>query len=569
MNPGIIIDSFAGGGGASTGIEMALGRSPDIAINHNEVALALHAANHPKTLHLSKNIWHVDPIDAVGRQHVALAWFSPDCKHFSKAKGGAPVKRNIRDLAWVVVMWAQRVRPDVIALENVEEFQTWGPVGLDNQPIKERAGETFKLWIAALKHEGYKVQFRELRACNFGVPTIRKRFFVVARCDGKPIIWPEPTHGDPASDAVKSGKLKPWRTAAEIIDWSIPCPSIFLTAEEARTIGVKRPLAPATMARIAKGVQRYVIAAHKPFLVILTHQGGDRIEGLGDPFRTITGTHRGEKALVAAHITKFRNGAIGSGADEPMPTITANSYVVRPGGAPPLGVVAAFLAQHNNDRSGPKAGRCADDPVSTVTATGAQQAVVTAFMSLAQQGGSNRSAEDPHATICASTKDQNQVIAAHMLNLKGSNRRAEPIIDPVNTICSGGQHIAQVAAFLTKYYGTGGQLAGVGEPAHTITTKARLGLVTVEIGGEPYIITDIGMRMLTPRELFRAQGFPDDYLIDRGLFTLQDGSRVWQPLTKSAQINACGNSVCPPVAAAIIRAQFPEYAATTAASEAA
>lgn len=507
MTPGLIVDSFAGGGGASTGIEMALGRSPDIAINHCETALALHAANHPSTLHLSKNIWHVDPIDVVAGRHVSLAWFSPDCKHFSKAKGGAPVKRNIRDLAWTVVVWARRVRPDVICLENVEEFQTWGPVGLDDLPIADRAGETFRDWTRALRRLGYRVGFRELRACDYGAPTIRKRFFMVARCDGKPICWPVPTHGDPESTAVATGALKPWRMAAEIIDWSIPCPSIFLTPSEAKRIGCHRPLAPRTLARIARGVQRYVIDADHPFIV----------DG------------------VAPHITKFRTGSIGCPADAPLPTVTANSAVGRHvAGAPPLGVVAAFLAQHNNDRGAPKAGRSADMPISTVTATGAQQGV----------------------------------IAAHMLNLKGTDRRAGAANAPVSTICGGGTHIAQVAAFLTKYYGTGGQDAPASDPAHTVTAKARLGLVTVDIAGEPYVITDIGMRMLTPRELFRAQGFPDDYTIDRGLFTLPDGSREWRPLSKAAQISACGNSVCPPLAAAIVRAQFPDAAAAADSEEA-
>jgi DNA (cytosine-5)-methyltransferase 1 len=526
---GLIIDSFAGGGGASLGIRMALGRSPDIAINHNSVALAIHAANHPETRHLSKNIWHVDPIEAVGRRPVDLAWFSPDCRHFSKAKGGMPVARNIRDLAWTVVLWAQRVRPAVICLENVEEFRTWGPVGLDNRPIKDRAGETFKAWMRELRRLGYRIEWRELRACDYGAPTIRKRFFLVARCDGLPIIWPEPTHGDPTSDAVRAGRLLPWRTAADVIDWSIPCPSIFLSREEGRALGVHRPLAPATMARIAKGVWRYVIQAEHPFVV-------------GD---------------MAPHITKFRTGAVGAAVTGPMPTVTANSAVHgHVGGAPPLGVVAAFLAQHNTDRTGYNAGRGAAEPLSTVTSTGAQQGVVAAFLSQAQQGGRNHSADLPHATITASRKDQNQVIAAHMLNLKGSDRRDRSCDDPVSTICGGGRHVAEVSAFLTKYYGTGGE-SSITTPMHTVTGKARMGLITVEIGGEPYVITDIGMRMLTPRELFRAQGFPDSYIIDRGLFTAVDGRQEWRPVSKTAQISACGNSVCPQIAAALVRAQFP------------
>lgn len=555
---GLIIDSFAGGGGASTGIQMALGRSPDYAINHNEVALALHAANHPDTVHLSKNIWHVDPLDVVGKRHVGLAWFSPDCKHFSKAKGGKPRARNIRDLAWVVVLWAQRVRPDVICLENVEEFQTWGPLGLDNLPIKERSGETFSLWVRKLRQLGYRVQWRELRACDYGAPTIRKRLYLVARCDGQPIRWPEPTHGDPATKEVKSGKLKPWRTAAEIIDWSIPCPSIFLTKEEGKALGIKRPLAPNTMARIAKGVKRYVIDAKKPFIVSLTHQGGERVEGPDEPFRTITGAHRGEKALVVPHIMTMRNAQKPfNEADKPTHTITA-------GGAH-MYAVAAFLAQHNNDQNGPNPGRTATSPVSTITATGSQQSAVAVFLSQAQQGGNNRPATEPHATITASRKDQNQIIAAHMINLKGSDRRLGACTAPVNTICSGGQHIAHVAAFLTKYYG-----AGIGadmtDPAHTVTSKDRFGLVTVEIDGETYVITDIGMRMLTPRELFRAQGFPESATIDRGLFRRDDGTMEWRKISKTAQTGACGNSVSPYVADAVVGAQFPEVQAESKAA---
>jgi DNA (cytosine-5)-methyltransferase 1 len=274
----LIIDSFAGGGGASTGITAALGRSPDYAINHDREALAMHAANHPETIHLSKNIWQVDPMEVVGRRPVGLAWFSPDCKHFSKAKGGRPVKREIRDLAWTVVLWAKRVRPRVILLENVEEFADWGPLVITDEgqwrPCPERRGATFKRWVGELRRLGYRVEWRELRACDYGAPTIRKRLFLIARRDGKKIIWPTPTHAAPNDRDVIAGRKLPWRTAAEIIDWSLPCHSIFLTRAEGRAVGVNRPLAEATMTRIAKGVKRYVLDAAQPF--VIPRRPGDR-----------------------------------------------------------------------------------------------------------------------------------------------------------------------------------------------------------------------------------------------------------------------------------------------------
>ncbi len=495
----IIVDSFAGGGGASLGIERALGRSPDVAINHDPDALAMHAVNHPATRHLNSNIWQVDPDGVEAGHPVGLMWASPDCKHHSKAKGGKPLSRGIRDLAWVVVLWAERRRPRVICLENVEEFCDWGPLGEDDRPIADRRGETFRKWTRKLRALGYRVEHRELRACDYGAPTIRKRLFLVARCDGRPIVWPKPTHGDPKSAAVKAGKLLAWRTAAQIIDWSKPCPSIFLTREEAKALGVIRPLADATMARIAKGVRRYVIEAAEPFIVPVTHAGDDRVHGLDEPLRTVTAAHRGELALVSALMTKFSENSIGHRPDEPLHTVMA--------GAPRHGIVAAFLAQHN----GGMVGHAADEPVSTVTAKGCNQAVVS----------------------------------AGLLSMKGSDQRSRAIEDPHPTVCAGGTHSAEVRAFLIKYYGAGiGQETA--EPLHTVPTRDRFGLVTVK--GELYAIADIGMRMLTPRELFRAQGFPDSYVIDRR----PDGSK----LTGTASVRMCGNSVAPDVAAAIVGANY-------------
>lgn len=487
----LIVDLFAGGGGASCGIEMALGRSPDIAVNHDPEAIALHTANHPATLHLQANVWHVDPLDHVQGRPVGLLWASPDCKHFSKAKGGRPVKRSIRDLAWVVVLWAKRARPRVILLENVEEFRDWGPVGLDERPCPERRGQTFDRWVGELKRLGYRVEWRELRACDYGAPTSRKRLFLIARRDGRPIVWPEPTHAK-----AGAGGLHAWRAAAEIIDWSLPCPSIFLSREEARAIGCKRPLEEATMARIARGVKRYVLESGKPFIAPITHRGDVRVHAIDEPVRTITTAARGELALIAPHLMTMRNaGKPFTAADEPTHTITA-------GGAH-LHLVAAFLAQHNGGATGHEA----VEPVSTITMRGTQQNLVA--VALSHQYG-----EDGRGDIAA----------------------------PARTVTAGGNHHALVAAFLAKYYGTAiGQ--DIEAPAGTVTTRDRFGLVTVKIAGEPYVLADIGMRMLTPRELFAAQGFPASYIIDRGA----DG----KPLTKTAQIKLCGNSVSPPIAAAL------------------
>ncbi len=500
--PELIIDSFAGGGGASQGIFEALGRHPDYAINHDDDALAMHAANHPETVHLSKNIYKVDPMDVVGRNPVGLLWASPDCKHFSKAKGGRPVKRNIRDLAWVVVSWAKRARPRVIILENVEEFQDWGPVGLDGKPCADRKGKTFKKWVATLRRQGYCVEWRELRACDYGAPTIRKRLFLIARRDNVPIVWPEPTHGPVGSEAVISGQLQPWRSAAEIIDWSLPCPSIFLTKEEGRVLGVIRPLAFNTMARIARGVKKYVLDAALPFIVQVQNASNPNgTVDLRSPMQTITANPKGGgHALLTPFVSRQFSGSIGHSLDDPSGAITA-------GGGGKSALVTAFLAQHNTGVTA----RAMAEPLSTIVSRGSQQ----------------------------------QLVAAHMLSMRGSDRRDRAVDQPLETVTAGGTHAATVCAFLSKYYGTGeGQDAA--EPMHTLTVKDRFSVVTVEIGGEPYTIVDIGMRMLTAREMFRAQGFPETYQIDHR----PDGSK----LTKTAQVRLCGNSVCPPIARALVAA---------------
>lgn len=537
----LVVDLFAGGGGASTGIEQAIGRPPDIAINHDPEAVSLHQANHPQTAHYVSDVFEVDPVAVTQGRPVGLTWASPDCKHFSKAKGGKPVSKRVRGLAWVVVKWAKLVRPRVICLENVEEFQTWGPLLQDGRPCPERKGRTFARWVAQLRNLGYQVEWRELRACDYGAPTIRKRLFLVARCDGAPIVWPAATHAAPDSLAVKSRKLKPWRTAAECIDWSIPAPSIFERA---------RPLADATCRRIAKGIMRYVVDAAEPFIVPLrgtspAHTSAHRVD---DPLSTVTGggTHHGLA----------------------VPTIISMGYGERPGQQPRVPGI--------------------EQPHSTITAQGQHSALVTAFLAKHYTGVVGSDLADPMATV--TSVDHHSLVAATMVHMghgeqsaDGARRWSHGVRDvrqPINTITasgapgalvtatmvtidnqssSGGSSDVQapvktttvenrhalVQAFLIAYYGVD-QDPRLGDPMHTATTRDRFGLVTVR--GESYAIVDIGLRMLTPRELYLAQGFPADYQIDRGA----DG----RPLTKTAQVRMCGNSVCPPLARALVAANY-------------
>ncbi|HTN63543.1 MAG TPA: DNA cytosine methyltransferase [Devosia sp.] len=551
----LIVDSFAGGGGASTGIEMALGRSPDFAINHDAQALDLHRVNHPGTVHLNSNIYHVDPRDVVGRRKVGLLWASPDCKDFSKAKGGTPVRKHIRGLAWTVVLWIERARPRVIILENVEEFQQWGPV-IDGpkgpMPDPERRGETFKEWTAAIRKHGYKVDWRELRACDYGAPTSRKRLFLIARCDGQPIVWPEPTHGDPTDPEVIAGRKLPWRTAAEIIDWSQPCPSIFDTAEEIwEKFGVRavRPLAGNTEARIYKGYERYVANAAKPYIVTYNH-GGDwfRGQGLETPFHTVTAA-RDAHGLVVPHFSAAQHGGSMREADAPLRTIAASDKDQHQ-------LVAAHLMTMRNAG---KPFNEVDKPTHTITAGGAGLSLVetkiekvAAFLAQHNTGMVGHSLDKPLSTILQRGTQQ-AVVSAGLLNQKGTAQANVSIHSPLPTICAGAVHAAEVRAFLMKYYGAD-QDPRLEEPLATITTKDRFGLVTVE--GVDYQVVDIGMRMLTPRELFKAQGFPDDYRIDAGMFA--DGEI--RTLTKTAQVRMCGNSVCPPIAAALVAANCSDLA---------
>jgi len=464
----LIVDNFAGGGGASTGIEAALGRPIDIAINHDRIAIEVHKANHPTTHHECEDVFQIDPVKITKGRSVGLAWFSPDCCHFSKAKGGKPVSPRVRGLAWVVVRWAREVRPRVIILENVEEFKTWGPLTDDSKPCPKRKGETFFKWVGELVRYGYKVEWRELRACDYGAPTSRKRLFLIARRDGEPIVWPEPTHGDTP--------LKPYRSAASIIDWSIPCPSIFER---------KKPLVENTLRRIAKGIRRFVIETSEPFIV--TYYGPKkeddfRGQSLRDPLATQTTENR--HALVVPLVTEHANASNPRSWDarEPLRTQCATPK----GGH--FALVAAFLAKHY----GGVVGQSLVDPLPTATARATQLQVVTADLS------------------------------------------------------RNGEHTAEVRAMLIKYYGNEKDGVSLNAPLPTVTTKDRLAVVTVMINGEPYAISDIGMRMLSPRELFAAQGFPEDYIID----PIVDGKHV----NKTAQVRLCGNSVCPPIAEALVSA---------------
>ncbi|HHF8313854.1 TPA: DNA cytosine methyltransferase [Klebsiella pneumoniae] len=647
----IIVDNFAGGGGASTGIELAIGRSVDIAINHDPNAVAMHTTNHPGTLHYCESVYSVRPKVATAGRSVGLAWFSPDCRHFSKAKGAKPVEKAIRGLAWIVIRWALDVGPRVMMLENVEEFKTWGPLLVaEMRPDPDRIGETFLAFVGMLTSGvpadhpallecceflelspdseqakrlvaglGYVVDFRELRACDYGAPTIRKRFFMVMRRDGQPIVWPEATHGDPKSPAVLAGKLAPWRTVAECIDWSIPAPSIF---------GRKKPLAENTLRRIARGIQRFVIESASPFIVKCNHTTTRgkydcfRGQALDDPLQTITKTHG--YAIAVPHLTKFRTGATGQPVTDPVPTVTAGTSR-RPGGnGHALGIVEAglvpFLAGNGGSEYQAKP-RPLDKPAHTILKE--PRACVVAPVIARQFGASvGHRADEPSATITAGGGGKSQLVVPTLIQMgygerPGQAPRVPGLDKPLGTVVAGGGKHAVVGAFLAKHYGgnyTGpgvgldepahsvttvdhhalvtAQIVGVGgragqsrprdvsEPLQTMTTKADAAMVTshliklrgtcrdgqttdepmptitaggqhvgevkttlavedydeeraqqvlaflqkycgedstglVDIGGVTYRIVDIGMRMLQPHELYRAQGFPEWYIIDQ------------------------------------------------------
>lgn len=515
INGELIVDNFAGGGGASTGIEMATGYSVDIAINHDPEAIRMHKVNHPNTKHYCENVWAVDPVKACEGHPVALAWFSPDCKHFSKAKGGKPKDKNIRGLAWVACRWAALVRPRVIMLENVEEFKTWGPLNRGHHPIKAKQGDTFRQFVKQLNELGYEVQFRELVAADYGAPTKRKRFFMIARCDGVPIMWPKPTHAPADSKEVKEGLLKPYVGAYTQLDFSLPCPSIFDTSEEIKEkygIRAVRPLAPKTMQRIARGLKKFVLDNPEPFIVPIGYgerKGqSPRVHDIKKPLPTIvsSGKHYLCEPRLAPVIDKTYGGNYqggGSKAEDPIDTITTVDH---------NRLVAATLIQyHSETNSGGVRGQGIENPIMTVDSSN-RYGLVTSFLSKFYKTGI------------------------------GQDER-----EPLHTVTTSAGHFGEVRAFLIKYYGEGtGQ--DIEQPLDTVTSRDRFGLVTIQ--GVEYQIVDIGLRMLEPKELYGCQGFPDDYIIDH--------DNTGKTYSRSEQVKRCGNAVCPPIPAAMVRANLPE-----------
>lgn len=536
----IVVDNFAGGGGASTGIEIAIGRSVDIAINHDPAAIAMHRANHPATEHYTEDVWKVDPVEACAGRPVALAWFSPDCKHHSKAKGGKPVSKKIRGLAWVAVKWAKAVHPRVIMLENVEEFQDWGRLDEKNRPDPRYKGETFRRFVSQLEKLGYHVEYRLLRACDYGAPTIRKRFFLIARCDGQKIVWPEPTHAAPDSIEVRMGSKKPWVPVSEVLDFSLPCPSIFASSEEImEQYGIRavRPLSENTMKRIARGLMKFVVNNPKPFIVQVNHSGDQfRGQDIDDPLDTITAKHG--TGVVAPVLMRNNENAVGSDAREPIGTITTGGHHM---------LIAPSIIQYHSEQDDGVRGQTVDKPIMTVDASN-RYGMVSAFISKFYGGGNTSPASDvgdPLPTVTA--VDHNAVCAAYITQFN-NHCDGQAADDPLNTMTARSNHFGEVRAFLVKYYGSGDNAVSCEKPAPTITVKDRMGLVTVR--GQDYKIVDIGLRMLTPRELFDAQGFPSDYIIDVDA----DGKSY----PKSEQVARCGNAVCPPIPTALVRANLPE-----------
>ena len=583
----IIVDSFAGGGGASTGIELATGRPVTIAINHDPDAILMHKTNHPYTEHYQASVWDVDPSEVCQGRPVGLLWASPDCKHFSKAKGGKPVDKNIRGLAWIVLRWAGTVAPRVIMLENVEEFQTWGPVR-KGRPVKSKAGQTFRQWLSQLEALGYAVEWRELVAADYGAPTTRKRFFLIARCDGTPIVWPEPTHAPAGSPEVLEGKKKPWRSAAEVIDWSLPCPSIFDTREAIREkygLSAQRPLRPNTMRRVIRGVDKFSIKAPDPFLVVLNHAGEFRGQLPAEPLQTITAKHGyGVAYPVIAPLTMHNNeNATGTKITEPVNTITSSGagghqMVIHPTltaigqtGGGERGrkitepthtqvskaeecVVAPALIQYHTEQTERVRGQGVADPLMTIDASnryGLEAASLVKYYGSDQHG---QNIQDPLHTVTA--KDREGLTTAHLVKMKGTNLRG-PATEPVQTITAGGGHHGVVTTQITRAE-PGADLRHWPEIRELLNTYCGYDLgpedvILFQIGGAWYFMADIGLRMLTPRELYRANGFPDDYKIERDY--------TGQTYGKSKQVARCGNAVPPPFATALVRANLPEWCA--------
>ena len=571
----IIVDNFAGGGGASTGIELATGRPVTIAINHDPAAILMHKTNHPFTQHLQASVWDVDPVEVCAGRPVGLAWFSPDCKHFSKAKGAALVDRNIRGLAWIVLRWAGTVRSRVILLENVEEFQTWGPVR-KGKPVKAKSGQTFKKWKQQLIDLGYTVEHRELIAADYGAPTTRKRFVLIARCDGRPIVWPEPTHSKDGT-----GGKKKWVSAAEIIDWSLPCYSVFATRQEIKQkygATVVRPLAENTMRRVIRGVDKFTIRSGKPFIVECNHSGDGHLFDVDRPHGTITAKNTsGICQPVIAPITfSNTNGSVGFQADKPVHTITTDGKQV---------LSSAQLIQYHTEQSENVRANGVGDPLPTVDASNRyglttahlveyygngqpidvreplrtvvshdREALTAVHISKYFSGVDGASVGDPLPTVTAI--DHNSLCAAHIAEFKGQDK-GQDIRSPLRTITAGDGQFAQCETVLVK--------AGTGDYGHWPEVRGLLNrycdyqlsddeILLLVIGGVAYYIHDILLRMLSPRELYAAMGFPPDYIIDRDY--------LGNEYKRDKQVARCGNAVCPPMASAVVRANMPEWATT-------
>lgn len=611
----IIVDSFAGGGGASTGIELATGRVVDIAINHDPDAILMHRTNHPHTQHFQASVWDVDPEEVCRGRSVGLLWASPDCKHFSKAKGGKPVDKNIRGLAWIVLRWAGTVSPRVIILENVEEFQTWGPVRR-GRPVKSKTGQTFRQFISQLEALGYAVEWRELVAADYGAPTTRKRFFLIARRDGRPIVWPAPTHGPADSPEVKAGLLKPWRSAAEVIDWSLPTPSIFDTREEVKAkygLSAQRPLRPNTMRRVARGIDKFVLKATRPYLVVVNHAGEFRGQEAESPLQTITAKHGYGVAspFMAPWTVTNTTNSTGHTPDEPVDTARTGggggqmfvsatlAAIGQTGGGDRIRdirepahttvskqedcLVGASLIQYHTEQGENVRGQELGGPLLTVDASNRYGLTAASLVKYYGQGvGQEMSEPAPailskdHAglTVASLSKyfggvvgaemsqplptvtavDHNALQTAHLVKMKGENLGGTAG-DPVQTVTAGGTHFGVVTTKVVRAC-PGEDLQRWPQVRECLNEYCGYSLkadevILFRIGVAWYFIADVGLRMLTPRELYRANGFPDDYIIDRDFTGKEYG--------KSKQVARCGNAVPPPFATALVRANLPEW----------
>lgn len=573
----IIVDNFAGGGGASTGIEIATGRLVALAVNHDPAAILMHKTNHPYTEHFQASVWDIDPVAVCRSRPVGLAWFSPDCKHFSKAKGAALVDRKIRGLAWITLRWAAKVRPRVIILENVEEFQTWGPVR-KGKPVKKLAGTTFRKFIDQLTELGYTVEYRELIAADYGAPTSRKRFYMVARCDGKPIVWPKPTHSKTGADG-----LPKWRSAAEIIDWSLPCPSVFATKTEIMDrYGLKavRPLAKNTMRRIIRGVDKFTIRSGKPFIVQQKFQNA--AQNIEKPLTTVTavGAHELCKPLLAPVTVTNTSNSVGGTVGAPVHTVTTagNQMLVTPslaecnhsggGHIAPVtdahktitakhtgGIVAPALIQYHTEQTEHVRASGLGTPIHTVDASN-RYGLTCANLVEYYTCGRPLDVQEPMHTV--TSHDREAVVAAHVVKFKGDNL-GHGADEPMQTVTTSAGEFAVCKAYLAKMR-SGDDLGHWPEIRALLNEFCGYALadddvLLLEIGGALYYIADIGLRMLSPRELYNAMGFPPDYIIDRDY----EGHEY----KKSAQVARCGNAVCPPVASALVRVNLPEWCGVT------